>query len=293
MKSDSSLIQPNDWHAKQDIQITKALDALSVVQNSESAFIRLRALGDELLMQKHFHNVVSEKRKYEEFSVFDMGCGQGDILEKIALHFPNVELHGLDANLTSVEKARERCPKALITQGLFQNVVGQYDVVVCCEVFEHVEDYRGLLDKLHAITKPGGLLSISTPSGWMWRNPSEYTIKNAIRNWAWYRRNYLRPEENWQEALRIHPAIWPKKLIKLCESRGFTLLSRQSSLWHLQMDGWLARTFQRLEKRNPNKAAIDYINIVTALDAIMNCIPFFRFKETRFVLALRKPKSRA
>jgi 2-polyprenyl-3-methyl-5-hydroxy-6-metoxy-1,4-benzoquinol methylase len=280
-----------DWHESQDTQVTDVIDRLSVVQNSDSPIIRLGALSEDLLHIKHVYNIACRQKKNATFSVFDLGCGQGDILEKIGLLFPNAELNGLDSNKASIDIARKRCPQASLAQGVFSDVTGVYDVVICCEVFEHVEDYQGLLDKLYEITKPGGLLTISTPSGWMYRDLRRFTVETAIRNWSWYKRNCLEPEKNWKEALNIHPAIFPKKLIRLCERRGFVLLTRQSSLWHLQSHGWPMRFFNRWALRSPNKASISYANLVAALDGLMNSLPFLRIKETRFILGLQKPLS--
>ncbi len=41
---------------------------------------------------------------------------------------------------------------------------GAFDLVTCSEVVEHLENYRALLREAHRVTKPGGLLVLTTPN---------------------------------------------------------------------------------------------------------------------------------
>lgn len=50
----------------------------------------------------------------------------------------------------------------------------QYDAVLCREVLEHIEDWRGMLKQLFAVTKPGGTCQVQTPRPWHSFDPIPY-----------------------------------------------------------------------------------------------------------------------
>lgn len=106
--------------------------------------------------------------------ILDVGCGGGILSESLARLGGVVT--GIDACTESIEAARKR----LISiddssnpwkEKLFFEDVDLFDVierknhfdcVVAIEVIEHVEDARSFLEGLCALTKPGGLLILST-----------------------------------------------------------------------------------------------------------------------------------
>ncbi|NLX01648.1 MAG: methyltransferase domain-containing protein, partial [Syntrophomonadaceae bacterium] len=166
--------------------------------------------------------------------------------------------------------------------------LGKFDVVICSEVFEHVEDTGQLLYEITRLVREGGYLSISTPSGWMYRIPRLVNIKMFIRNPATFVKYFLFPERNWKEALQIHPAIQPIKLMNLLGKHGFRLIHRQSALWLISERGLFFRWLMAKEKKHPVKAGIQLYHHVAKLDALMNVVPFFQIFESRFVLLMEK-----
>ncbi|GAB4410919.1 MAG: hypothetical protein OHK0056_14350 [Bacteriovoracaceae bacterium] len=43
--------------------------------------------------------------------------------------------------------------------------VGHFDLIVCCEVIEHVADGRGFVKVIEDLLTPGGKVMITTPNG--------------------------------------------------------------------------------------------------------------------------------
>jgi 2-polyprenyl-3-methyl-5-hydroxy-6-metoxy-1,4-benzoquinol methylase len=83
-------------------------------------------------------------------SVLDYGCGDGLLIDYLALHgFPDVT--GYDAY-----SERFNDPAVL-------GRPRPYDLVIAQDVIEHVEDPVGLFQQLVACTKPGGLICLGTP----------------------------------------------------------------------------------------------------------------------------------
>jgi 2-polyprenyl-3-methyl-5-hydroxy-6-metoxy-1,4-benzoquinol methylase len=54
---------------------------------------------------------------------------------------------------------------------------GQFDLVLCSEVIEHIGDSRLALSKIHGLLRPGGTLVLSTPQRW---SLLELTAKAAL-----------------------------------------------------------------------------------------------------------------
>jgi 2-polyprenyl-3-methyl-5-hydroxy-6-metoxy-1,4-benzoquinol methylase len=124
------------------------------------------------------HQSFINHRRFYEFcaqfvpgrDVYDIGCGSGHGLGTLAAAGP-CSLAGCDLSGHAVAYARRHYGDlATVTR---QDAVELEhdddiaDVAVCSEVLEHVKDYgreRGLLSELARITRPGGLVIMSTPN---------------------------------------------------------------------------------------------------------------------------------
>jgi 2-polyprenyl-3-methyl-5-hydroxy-6-metoxy-1,4-benzoquinol methylase len=309
-----------NWHAEQDEAMNRSLDVVEAGSNDPSPTFRMWVwAGYELLYQTHMANLVALERSDERFRLLDLGCGTGAFLRKVAESFPNAELVGIDASRASLELARQSPVPANVTfvEGMFENAraLGRFDVVVLSEVYEHVEASDELLRTAFDVLEPGGHLSFSTPSGWMWRRPgfmSAWHLVNSpatprlrdrptpgavaerARNvWGFYRRIRLRPEENWRDALPYHPGVRPSVARRALERAGFEIELRASSLWLMDdQHGTTYKIFRRFEKRSPVAAARRFLYGLTLLESLLNLVPPLRLFESRVVLLARKPRLR-
>ena len=276
-----------DWPTRQDAQITETLSTLDQLASDPSVVRRVLALTDLFITEKHLLNVHLVKRRTDAFRVLDVGCGSAEFLAQLVDDFPRAECVGLEPNAAALQRARAReLPRCEFSAGSFEAARGQFDLVVCSEVYEHVADPGRLLDTLCASLVPGGYLSISTPSGWMYRTPRLYNLVKVLQNPGRFWRVYLHPERHWAEALPAHPAILPATLRRQLEARGLTVIQRQSALWWIQQPGltdWL------LLRINTRRAALLYYNWCRLLDAALNLWPPLRYWETRAIWLLRAP----
>ena len=97
----------------------------------------------------------------------DVGCGAGLLCEPLARL--GAEVTGVDAATQNVAAARAHAAGSglaidyrageLATLGL-----GQFDLVTCLEVLEHVADKRAFVAGLAGHLAPGGLMVLSTPN---------------------------------------------------------------------------------------------------------------------------------
>lgn len=95
----------------------------------------------------------------------DVGCGLGYFSEKAVNLGANV--YGVDIGKKLVEKSKSRIPmgKFIVASASklpFNN--GRFDVVLCTEVIEHVENYQKALSEMVRVLKKGGYLVITTPN---------------------------------------------------------------------------------------------------------------------------------
>ena len=99
----------------------------------------------------------------------DVGCGTGCV--SLALAKRGYEVQGIDIEKRVVELARKI---ALNTRSQVKSDVGDfrgrdlvrldfYDLVVCSEVLQHINDYHPLIENMHATLKPGGRIIITVP----------------------------------------------------------------------------------------------------------------------------------
>lgn len=104
--------------------------------------------------------------------VVDCGCGDGSLLEAIRKAIPCGELHGMDiagnvpANASAVVNLfRQQDLGMPIPQSLH----GQYDLVVCSEVIEHVPNDNVVIENVANLLHERGLLVLTTQSGRMYK----------------------------------------------------------------------------------------------------------------------------
>lgn len=99
--------------------------------------------------------------------VLDAGSGTG-FGTKILAEAGARETDGFDVSLEAVEHARARAGDvAEFTVGDLKRIPfpdDQFDLVTCFEAIEHVDDPGRVLDELHRVLAPEGVLLVSTPN---------------------------------------------------------------------------------------------------------------------------------
>jgi len=101
-------------------------------------------------------------------TLLDVGCGNGELILWLRRRLPsNVGYTGADLSSRSLEVNRERHPYAAFhTLNIEQAHLDEtFDVVVCTEVIEHLDDRRRALSHLAAMVAPGGHLVVTCPTG--------------------------------------------------------------------------------------------------------------------------------
>lgn len=101
-------------------------------------------------------------------SVVDVGCGNAELLRLAQSRYPRVERWaGLDVSSETVKRNAARFPGVEFIAADLQRerVERTFDVVLCTEVIEHLDDRRAAFTQLAAMVRPGGTLLVTCPAG--------------------------------------------------------------------------------------------------------------------------------
>ena len=109
-------------------------------------------------------------------NVLDVGCGGGILSESMARRGARVT--GIDlsekalkvADLHSLETGVQVRYELIAAEALAEREAGQFDVVTCMEMLEHVPDPAAIVAACAKLAKPGGHVFFSTIN----RNPKAY-----------------------------------------------------------------------------------------------------------------------
>jgi SAM-dependent methyltransferase len=102
----------------------------------------------------------------------DVGCNGGFMVE--AARERGFEAWGVEVDRVSVAYARERYPANRYFHGAIQAFASSappFDLVYCSEVIEHVPDVQDFVAAIASVTRPGGVLFVTTPDLAHWRRP--------------------------------------------------------------------------------------------------------------------------
>jgi len=133
-------------------------------------------------------------------SLFDVGCGRGSVIAAMRRSFPAVAFAGGEALDDALQFARKRLPGADLYQIDARTLPfdREFDVVISCDVLEHLDDDGAAARELFRVVVPGGGIIVTVPQHrWLW---------SAIDTVSRHRRRYQR-----------------RQLIRLLEQSGFVV----------------------------------------------------------------------
>jgi SAM-dependent methyltransferase len=103
--------------------------------------------------------------------VIDCGCGDGSLLAIVASNISCGELSGFDIASSVPLGLREsiRFQQQDLGKPILSSMHGQFDLVLCSEVIEHIENDDMVLDNLFQLTRPGGHVVLTTQTGTIYK----------------------------------------------------------------------------------------------------------------------------
>jgi ubiquinone/menaquinone biosynthesis C-methylase UbiE len=138
-------------------------------------------------IQKFFLNrftdtLTKEVKKLRPESVLDVGCGEGFVLQKLKMNKVGKRLEGVDFLKTAIDIGHKIHPDVTLKQGNIYDLQykdNSFDVVICSEVLEHLEDPEKALSELVRVSKKYVVLSVP--------NEPFFMLGNFVRGKNWSR----------------------------------------------------------------------------------------------------------
>ncbi len=120
-------------------------------------------------------------------NICEVGCGEGELLKRIHAIFPSANISATDLSKDEIEKAKSNCAPIQIdfsiqnAEALDAYPDASFDLVVCCEVLEHLPNPERGLRELWRISKKYVLVSVPNEPIWRMLNLSR---GKYIRDWG-------------------------------------------------------------------------------------------------------------
>ncbi|MBC7204223.1 MAG: bifunctional 2-polyprenyl-6-hydroxyphenol methylase/3-demethylubiquinol 3-O-methyltransferase UbiG [Pusillimonas sp.] len=154
----------------------------------ESEFKPLHAINP--LRLNWIHETVGPLQDKE---IVDVGCGGGILAESMATNGANVT--GIDlarksltvARLHSLESGVKLNYEEISAEDFADRHSGQFDIVTCMEMLEHVPDPAAIVHACGQMLKPGGWAFFSTLN----RNPKSFLLPRGTHSYE----NFIKPSE--------------------------------------------------------------------------------------------------
>ncbi len=133
--------------------------------------------GFQRLTYRPIHDAVLERiENTAPSTVVDLGCGTGQLTQRLIRTFPGASVVGVDLSAGMLAQAADRLGDTGGAAGPLLRADAQQlplaassvDIVVCTESFHWYEDQGGVLDEVARVLTPGGRLliaSIATVTG--------------------------------------------------------------------------------------------------------------------------------
>lgn len=142
--------------------------------------VRLKYVRDQI--DRHWQGDECDRRPLAGKTALDVGCGAGLLAEPLARLGASVT--GIDASPDVIAVAREHAAAQGLSidyrAGDLHDLGGQFDLVTCMEVIEHVADPGQFIAALAKRVAANGLLILSTPNATGWSNLLTITIAEGI-----------------------------------------------------------------------------------------------------------------
>lgn len=130
--------------------------------------VRLKYIRDQI--DQHWQCDECSRRPLEGKTALDVGCGAGLLAEPLARL--GAKVTGLDATPDLIAVAREHAGESRLEidyrMGELADLRGEFDLITCMEVIEHVANPAAFVAELANRLAPGGLLLLSTPNATGW-----------------------------------------------------------------------------------------------------------------------------
>lgn len=145
-----------------------------------------------------------QNQPLHELKILDIGCGGG--LVSVPLTRLGAQVTGIDASSENIAIAKTYALEAGLKidyqQDSIENLSGKYDVILCLEIVEHVQNLEKFLAHLAPLLNPKGIVIFSTinrtPKAWLLAITAAEYILNWVPRGTHHYNKFVRPSELFQ-----------------------------------------------------------------------------------------------
>lgn len=148
-------------------------------------------------------------------SIHEVGCGEGVLTERLRRHADQVRGSDFSAEVIEVARRRLSGPSVdLVVRSVYDLVPAQdsAELVVCCEVLEHLEEPERALEVLRQVADPWLLVSVPREPLWRCLNMARGKYLRALGNTPghlqhWSRRSFVAMLERFVQVRSVRSPI--------------------------------------------------------------------------------------
>jgi len=205
-------------------------------------------------------------------TVYDLGCGPGNITGFIQDKWPSAAMTGIDSSETMLAEARDKHPGFTWVQADLATWApdAPADVFFSNAAFQWLTDHETLFPRYAAQLKPGGVLAIQMPRNWT--APSHLAMHEAAEASPWtdrlmaaIQRSPVADPDVYYDMLRPHVAeldIWEVEYLQVLDgdnavaewTKGTALKALLDALEPDEQDTFFAEYSEITRKLYPRRA---------------------------------------
>lgn len=136
----------------------------------------------KFLIENFYTTLLESLQGIKLKSILDAGCGEGFTLAKLQQNKIAQHLEGIDISRDAIRLGKSMYPSISFKLGSIYKLPykdNSFDLVLCCEVLEHLEDPHKALQELIRVSKKYCLLTVP--------NEPLFMISNFLRGKNWSR----------------------------------------------------------------------------------------------------------
>lgn len=139
---------------------------------------------------RNIFSLIPLNRSYKD--ILDAGSGPGVFSFHLARRFPQAKVVGIDLDQSKIRSAEYIKEKAGVFNVSFKladiaKIRGEklYDLAVCVDILEHMEDDDAALFALHRVLRDGGVLVLHVPTLYrrypVWKKSLNFDVETHVR----------------------------------------------------------------------------------------------------------------
>jgi SAM-dependent methyltransferase len=139
---------------------------------------------------RNIFQLIPKDRAYHH--ILDAGSGPGVFSFELARRFPNSRVLGIDLLSDAVDACKHIAEKIKRTNVEFRQAAiedltnkNTFDLIVCVDIMEHIEDDLSALSELYEVTAPGGVLVLHVPALYrrypVWKKSLNFDVETHVR----------------------------------------------------------------------------------------------------------------